>query len=430
MHQKSSGTPPSFMPILLIAPFFFWGTAMVAMKGTIDHTTPLFLAGTRLVPAGILVLLFGMVMGRSKEKAGQLVDNHLIDSDPIDQEILLEQSEIKSEIEPEIKTPSNSLLNSLWAMQPKGWKAWLWIGLFALVDGTLFQGFLAEGLQRTGAGLGSVMIDSQPIAIALMSAWLFKEVIGAWGWLGLSLGVIGISLIGLPQELWLGIFQGSAVTINFSWQGLFNNGEWLMLLASLSMAVGTILMPYVSRYSDPIIATGWHMILGGLPLFALSSIYETQQWVNLRGSDAFALGYSTIFGSAIAYGLFFYFASHGNLTSLSSLTFLTPVFALLFSSLLLDEVLTPLQWTGVSLTILSIYFINQRETLATKFSSLFPKPPAVLGESPLETIETLETLKTIAAMPNLEHLENLEKLEKLEISKNPETLQSLSQINE
>ncbi|NJL89311.1 MAG: DMT family transporter [Coleofasciculaceae cyanobacterium SM2_1_6] len=334
----------------------------------------------------------------------------------------LAQAEIKLE-QAAIKPPSNSLLNSLWVMQPKGWRAWLWIGLFALVDGTLFQGFLAEGLQRTGAGLGSVMIDSQPIAIALMSAWLFKEIIGVWGWLGLSLGVIGISFIGLPQELWLGIFQGSAMTINFSWQGLFNNGEWLMLLASLSMAVGTILMPYVSRYSDPVIATGWHMILGGLPLFALSGIYETHQWVNLQGSDAFALGYSTIFGSAIAYGLFFYFAAHGNLTSLSSLTFLTPVFALLFSSLLLGEVLAPLQWTGVSLTIVSIYLINQRETLANKFSTLVSKPPASLGKSSLETIET------IAAMPNLES-ENLERLEKLEILENPETLQSLSQLSE
>lgn len=403
MQQKSSGTAPSFLPILLIAPFFLWGTAMVAMKGTIDHTTPLFLAGTRLVPAGILVLLFGMIMRHLGEKNGEIVA----------------QVDLVDQVNPKV---NNSLINSLWAMQPKGWQAWLWIGLFALVDGTLFQGFLAEGLQRTGAGLGSVMIDSQPIAIALMSAWLFKEIIGVWGWLGLSLGVIGISLIGLPQELWLGIFQGSGTTINFSWQGLFNNGEWLMLLASLSMAVGTILMPYVSRYSDPVIATGWHMILGGLPLFALSSIYETNQWVNLRGSDAFALGYSTIFGSAIAYGLFFYFASHGNLTSLSSLTFLTPVFALLFSSLLLGEVLAPLQWTGVSLTIVSIYLINQRETIAAKFSSLFPQPPIVLGASPLETLEP------IATMPNLEP-ENLEKLEQLEILENPETLQSLSQIN-
>ncbi len=342
MQLKFSGLDSGsrFTPLFLIAPFFFWGTAMVAMKGTIDHTTPLFMAGTRLVPAGILVLILAMLLGRS---------------------------------------------------QPQGWRAWLWIGLFALVDGAMFQGFLAEGLQRTGAGLGSVMIDSQPIAIALMSAWLFKEVIGVWGWLGLSLGVMGISVIGLPSELWLNILHGNLGTINFSWQGLFsslfNSGELLMLLASLSMAVGTILMPYVSRNTDAVVATGWHMILGGLPLFALSGIYETQQWTNLQWSDGFALGYSTIFGSAIAYGLFFYFASKGNLTSLSSLTFLTPVFALLFSSFLLEEVLSPLQWMGVSLTIVSIYLINQRERIAEFFAKL--STPAsesitVLTESTLE----------------------------------------------
>ena len=74
-----------------------------------------------------------------------------------------------------------------------------------------------------------------------------------------------------------------------------------------------------------------------------------------------ALAYATVFGSAIAYGLFFYFASSGSLTSLSSLTFLTPVFALLFGNLILSEVLTPLQWVGVGLTLISIYLINQRD---------------------------------------------------------------------
>lgn len=106
------------------------------------------------------------------------------------------------------------------------------------------------------------------------------------------------------------------------------------------------------------------MILGGLPLFALSNSVESEQWVNLEPAGWMALGYSTVFGSAIAYGLFFYFASSGSLTSLSSLTFLTPVFALLFGNLLLSEVLSPLQWLGVCLTLISIYFINQRETLA------------------------------------------------------------------
>jgi drug/metabolite transporter (DMT)-like permease len=307
--------------LLLIAPFFFWGTAMVAMKGVIPNTTPLFMAGVRLVPAGIMVLGVGMLMGRP---------------------------------------------------QPKGWTAWLWIMLFALVDGALFQGFLAEGLVRTGAGLGSVMIDSQPLAVALMALWLFGERIGLWGWLGLLLGVMGISLLGFPEEWLLGVWQQRSLPNGLQlgtdlMHDLFQNGQWLMLLAALSMAVGTVLMRYVSRHADPITATGWHMILGGLPLFALSSQFENDQWLHLDGASWLAMGYATVFGSAIAYGLFFYFASSGSLTSLSSLTFLTPIFALFFGNLFLSELLSPLQWFGVSLTLVSIYLINQRDQLAERF---------------------------------------------------------------
>ena len=52
--------------LLLISPFFFWGTAMVAMKGTLDHTTPFFLAGLRLVPAGLLILGVAALTDRLK----------------------------------------------------------------------------------------------------------------------------------------------------------------------------------------------------------------------------------------------------------------------------------------------------------------------------------------------------------------------------
>jgi drug/metabolite transporter (DMT)-like permease len=301
--------------LLLIAPFFLWGTAMVAMKGIIPHTTPLFMAGVRLIPAGVLILMVAGFMGK-----------------PV----------------------------------PKSWLAWLWIIIFALVDGTLFQGFLAEGLVRTNAGLGSVMIDSQPLAVALLSFWLFQEHIGLWGWLGLGFGIIGISLIGLPQEWIFNLFDSGITIPTDNWQQLFNNGEWLMLLAALSMAVGTVMIRFVCQYADPVMATGWHMIIGGLPLWGISSVLESQQWQNLLLSDWMALSYATVFGSAIAYGLFFYFASSGNLTSLSSLTFLTPVFALIFGYIFLSEVLTIIQWLGVFLTLISIYLINQREKIGVK----------------------------------------------------------------
>lgn len=341
MYLKLTESRLPFASVLLIAPFFLWGTAMVAMKGVIPHTTPLFVAGVRLVPAGMLLLGAAAVMGRP---------------------------------------------------QPKGWAAWLWISLFALVDAALFQGFLAEGLVRTSAGLGSVMIDSQPLAVALMSSWLFGERIGLWGWLGLLFGVLGISLIGLPEAWILNLFSIANPQAPIVPQSLFESGEWLMLLAALSMAVGTVIIRFVCRYADPVTATGWHMILGGVPLFAISASIESQQWVNINLSGWMALTYATVFGSAIAYGLFFYFASSGNLTSLSALTFLTPIFAILFGKLFLSEVLSPLQWGGVCLTLISIYLVNQRENLAKVVKEITSQEQTTQPDNILESSQKLDKL--------------------------------------
>ncbi len=323
MASLPSATKFPFQLPIMIAPFFLWGTAMVAMKGIIGETDPFFLATLRLLPAGILVLVAAGLLHRPFQMTR---------------------------------------------------KAWLWVSVFALVDGTLFQGFLAQGLVRTGAGLGSVMIDSQPLAVALLARWLFQEQVGPVGWVGLAIGLAGISLLGLPDEWILGLFQGQ-----FAWaelpadglaivQLLFNQGEWLMLMAALSMAVGTVLIRYVSAHADPVVATGWHMVLGSLPLAIASSLTEVRPWAGLSWAGWEAIAYATILGSAIAYGLFFYLAARGNLTSLSALTFLTPVFALIFGNLFLGEVLSALQTLGVLLTLVSIYLINQRETLMDWFT--------------------------------------------------------------
>jgi drug/metabolite transporter (DMT)-like permease len=322
--------PNSRPTLLMLAPFFLWGTAMVAMKGTLPHTAPFFLATVRLLPAGALVLLAGLWQGRS---------------------------------------------------QPKGWGTWAWIVGFGLLDGTLFQGFLAQGLSRTTAGLGSVMIDSQPLAVALLAHWIFGEYVGPIGWLGLAIGIVGIGLLGLPESLlqdWVAggwtrlsqpiewgewdwaALQSHVLDLMAGLPGLLHNGQVLMLLAALSMAGGTIVSRIVSDRADTVNATGWHMIIGSLPLLALSWGQEVEPWAALTLRDWSALAYSTVFGSAIAYALFFYFASTGSITSLSSLTFLTPVFAILFGNLFLAEQLTGLQWVGVGLTLVSIYLINQR----------------------------------------------------------------------
>ncbi|XP_019182697.1 PREDICTED: WAT1-related protein At3g02690, chloroplastic-like [Ipomoea nil] len=289
---------------VLVSPFFFWGTAMVAMKQVLPKTGPFFVSAFRLIPAGLILVCFAASRGRKF---------------------------------------------------PSGIAAWLSIAVFALVDAACFQGFLAQGLERTSAGLGSVIIDSQPLTVSVLAALLFGESIGFIGAAGLVLGVIGLLLLEVPV---LVLEDGK-----FSFWG---SGEWWMLLAAQCMAVGTVMVRWVSKYCDPIMATGWHMVIGGLPLVAISLLNHDPalngSFVELTSTDLLALLYTSVFGSAISYGVYFYNATTGSLTKLSSLTFLTPMFASIFGFLYLGETFTLVQMVGALVTLVGIYMVNYKSS--------------------------------------------------------------------
>lgn len=314
-------------PILLISPFFFWGTSMVAMKQLGPHTTPMFIASWRLLPAGVALLGWAAWSGRR---------------------------------------------------QPDSAMAWVAVSLFALADGTCFQGFLAEGLQRTPAGLGSVIIDSQPLSVAILASIVFGERLGRMGVAGLALGVAGLLLLEIPLETLKSYLMDSGLLNADSISGMevvdasapdvaassiWDSGEWWMLLAAQSMAVGTVMVRWVAKYCDPVVATGWHMILGSLPLIALAVFQDgtelTQKLSYLTSTDYALLMYVSLLGSAASYGVFFYEATvRGNLTALSSLTFLTPMFAALGGFLILGESFTPVQMLGALVTLGGVGLIS------------------------------------------------------------------------
>jgi drug/metabolite transporter (DMT)-like permease len=293
---------------LMLLPFALWGTAMAAMRPLLDSGTPLQVACLRLLPAGALVLLAAVLLGRPLRIAAT---------------------------------------------------DWPWLLAFALVDASLFQGLLAQGLGQTGAGLGSVLIDSQPLLVALLARSLFGEAINPVGWVGLLVGLLGICCLGLPAPLlrhwWL---EGPAALGERAW----SHGELWMLAAAAAMALGTVLSRYASRQSDPVAITGWHLLLGGVPLLGGVALQGPllPAW---SPADWGLMAYATVLGSALAYGLFFWFASSGDLTGFTALTFLTPVFALLCGVLLLDEQLRPLQWLGAALALVSVLLINRRQQL-------------------------------------------------------------------
>ena len=305
--------PQAVRWLLMLLPFALWGTAMAAMRPLLSDGGPLLVATLRLLPAGLLLLLAARLLGRP-------LAIHRAD--------------------------------------------WPWLLAFALVDGALFQGLLARGLVQTGAGLGSVLIDSQPLLVALMARSLFGEAINPVGWLGLVLGLLGILCLGLPAAVlrhwWL---EGPLVLDERAW----SHGELWMLGAAVAMAGGTVLCRYAVRHSDPVAVTGWHMLLGGVPLLALHGVpllASGGPWLPAWSSLQWGLmAYASLLGSALAYGLFFWFASSGDLTGFTALTFLTPVFAVLCGVVWLQERLSPLQWLGAGLAMVSVLLINRRQQL-------------------------------------------------------------------
>ncbi len=293
--------------LLMLLPFALWGTAMAAMAPLVNTGGAFLVAFLRLFPAGITVLLAVPLFGRN------------------------------------------------WSISKNDL---FWFGIFTVIDASIFQICLTKGLAFTGAGLGSVLIDSQPLIVALLARSLFGDAINPIGWIGLMLGLAGIICLGTPPEFlshwWLLGDKGSI-------SELWNIGEAWMLAAAVSMALGTVLIRFACRESDPIAITGWHMVIGSLPLLGWH-IFETE-WPLLPNWSIIEWGlmtYASLLGSALAYGLFFWFANSEELTTFSTLAFLTPVFALISGGLWLGERLLPLQWIGVLLVLISVLLVSQR----------------------------------------------------------------------
>ncbi|AAQ00339.1 MULTISPECIES: DMT family transporter [Prochlorococcus] len=296
--------------LLMVLPFALWGSAMAAMAPLVQSSGPEFVAILRLFPSGIAILIAVIIL----------------------------------------KRPLNIARIDLG-----------WFLVFTLIDGSLFQFFLTRGLVNSGAGLGSVFIDSQPLIVALLARTLFGDPINPIGWIGLVLGLGGIICIGTPPELlshWFLMNKG------VSESDVLANGQFWMLGAALAMALGTVLIRFTCKASDPVAVTGWHMVFGSIPL-AVWHFFD-KSWPLFPQWSAFDWGlmsYAAFLGSALAYGLFFWFASQTELTSFSTLAFLTPVFALITGGVWLGERLDWVQWIGVSFVLFSVFLVSQRARL-------------------------------------------------------------------
>jgi O-acetylserine/cysteine efflux transporter len=225
-----------------------------------------------------------------------------------------------------------------------------WLLAAATCSGGLQFAIMYSGVALSG-NMSSVALASQlgvPFA-TLLSVALLGERIHWRRWLGIAMSFAGVAIIGFSPEVF------------HSWPGLL-----LIVVSAFIGAVGLIAVKRV-REVEPLELQAW-LAWGSVPiLLPLSLAIEKGQLASLGAAGMTGWGallYSALLASLVAHTAYFAMIRRYPVTSVAPVTVLTPLFSVLFSVLLLGDVLDARMIVGGVLTLTGITVILVRERKA------------------------------------------------------------------
>lgn len=211
-----------------------------------------------------------------------------------------------------------------------------WIGISIYHMGVTF------GQQTISAGTTGMLIGSAPVFTALIAVLVLHERLGVFGWIGLSIGFIGIILITLGTP-------GPAFEIS--------SGALLILMAAIAASIFFVFQkPFLIRYR-PIELAAYFTWAGTLPFFWFSpGVFQTIQHSTLEAN--LSAIYVGIFPAAIAYVTWSTALSLGNASSVTSMMYLEPAIAIFIAWVWLNEWPSTLSLIGGIVAIGGVIIVN------------------------------------------------------------------------
>jgi len=274
-----------------------WGSSYVVIKAGLPHTSPIFFAALRALPAGIVILLWRAIN--------------------------------KDRLNPRRHSISD----------------WLQVMLLGFLCTALFFWAMFFGTPVVGAGLAAVLINTQPFFVAVI-AWLFlSEHLNCRKTVYLIVGFMGVILISWPK-----------IRMGYSTEFL---GVAAMLGGAVGFSVGLVLAKSLYQRLDLYWVTGWQLLLGGLMLLSLAFMLEDISKTLWSPRLLVATGYLSIVGTAAASLVWFRLIRHHPVSVLASYAFLSPVFGIIFARLIYKEAFTAWSFSGMALIIIGLYGIER-----------------------------------------------------------------------
>lgn len=207
----------------------------------------------------------------------------------------------------------------------------------ALVATTLGFGamFLSPG--RTGAGIASVLGNTQPLLTIALAAPFLGEPVTRRKALALALGLAGVALIAYPALAGSGAF------------GIV--GPALALAAALGATAGTVIAKRLDLGRELLTIAAWQLILGGVPLLVASAVIERGTRVTWSATFIALLLFLALVGTAFANAYWYWLLGRHEAGELTLFLFFVPLIGLGLAAIFFGEALGPLTGLGAALTI-------------------------------------------------------------------------------
>jgi len=224
----------------------------------------------------------------------------------------------------------------------KNWKNIIIPGLFAYF---FSYGLVYWGEQHINSGLAAVLFSTLPFWVAIFAHLLLpNEKLNYVKLASLIIGFSGILLI-----FW------DNLRISSSGQTVL--GMLALLGSGASAAYAGVRTKRDLYHVDPIVIAAQQM-LGGMVLLLLAGfVVEDIHTFKITQKSIGALLYLAIFGSALAFSVYFYLLKTTDATKLSLIAFVTPIVALILGWLIMDEKITPHLLLGAGLVIAGIVLL-------------------------------------------------------------------------
>ncbi|HOP47379.1 MAG TPA: DMT family transporter [Desulfobacteraceae bacterium] len=226
---------------------------------------------------------------------------------------------------------------------------WLPVIFLGLTGVCLYNIFFFSGLKMIDAGRAALIIALNPIAIALLSAYFFKEKLGLTRIVGILLSITGAMVVITDGNL-SEIFSGSL--------GL---GETFIFGCVLSWSAFSLIGKSITANLSPLVSISYASVAGTIGLL-IPAIYEgllKDLW-KYTCSEWVSIIYLGLFGTAIGFVWYYEGIKRMGPAAASQFINFVPISAVVLAFLILGEPITASLLIGLILVSSGVYIVNRK----------------------------------------------------------------------